>query len=125
MICTNPDKIVFNGKINKLVYQVGTLAEYYKNNGGKVKFYGKPHPKIFKECLIQLKSFSKKKVLMIGDSLQNDILGGQNFKIDTLFILNGNHKNEFIKLKNKNIKNKIKNNWKKINPTFILDQLQI
>ena len=61
MICTNPDKIVFNGKINKLVYQVGTLAEYYKNNGGKVKFYGKPYPKIFKECLIQLKSFSKKK----------------------------------------------------------------
>ena len=62
--------------------------------------------------------FKKKKVLMIGDSLQNDILGGQNFKIDTLFILNGNHKNEFIKLKNKNIKNKIKNNWKK-NQSYI------
>ena len=125
MICTNPDKIVFSGKINKLVYQVGILAEYYKQNGGRVKFYGKPYPKIFQECLTQEKKVSKKRVLMIGDSLQNDILGGQNFNIDTLFILNGNHKNEFLKLEDNEIKSIIKNKWKKINPTYILDQLKL
>ena len=118
MICTNPDKKVFNGSINKLVDQVGVLATYYKKIGGKVKFYGKPHSKIFEECLMGYRGIIKKKVLMIGDSIENDILGAQKFNIDTLFILNGNHKHEFIKLNNYEIKKKVSQAWKKIHPTY-------
>ena len=62
---------------------------------------------------------------MIGDSIENDILGAQKFKIDTLFILNGNHKNEFIKLTNNEIKKKISQTWKKIRPTYFSPTLKI
>tara|TARA_B100000795_G_scaffold223625_1_gene178859 strand:+ start:1982 stop:2839 length:858 start_codon:yes stop_codon:yes gene_type:complete len=125
MICTNPDKKVFNGNVKKLVEQVGVLAAYYKKIGGKVKFYGKPHSRIYKECLMGYRGIVKKKVLMIGDSIENDILGAQKFKIDTLFILNGNHKNEFIKLNNNEIKEKISQTWKKIRPTYFSPTLKI
>ena len=125
MICTNPDKKVFNGKINKIVEQVGVLAAYYKKIGGNVKFYGKPYSRIYKECLIGYRGIIKKKVIMIGDSIENDILGGQRFNIDTLFILNGNHKNEFIKLNNNEIKKKISKTWKKIHPTYFSPILKI
>ena len=40
MICINPDKKVFDGKVNKLVWQVGKLAEYYEKIGGKVIYFG-------------------------------------------------------------------------------------
>ncbi len=125
MICTNPDKIVFNGKVNKLVAQVGVLADYYKKKGGKVKFYGKPYPKIYREALNGFKNLSIKKVLMIGDSLENDILGAQNLKIDTLFITNGNHKNEFLGMNKKQIKKKIITKWKKINPSYVSKSLNL
>lgn len=125
MICTNPDKKVYNGKKNKLVDQVGVLASYYKNKGGKVIYYGKPHLKIYKECLSLSKNISKKKVLMVGDSMENDILGAQNFKIDSLFILNGNNKNRFIKLNQNNKIKIIKDKWPTIKPTYLLDKLKV
>lgn len=125
MICTNPDKIVFNGKVNKLVSQVGILADYYKKKGGKVKFYGKPYPKIYKEALNGFKNLSTKNVLMIGDSLENDILGAQNLKIDTLFISNGNHRKEFLRMNEKQIKKRITLKWNKIKPNYVLKSLKV
>ena len=125
MICTNPDKTVYNGKKNKLVDQVGILASYYKNKGGKVIYYGKPYLKIYKECLSYSENVSKKKVLMIGDSMENDILGAQNFKIDSLFILNGNNKDIFVNLNRKKKIKVIVDKWPRIKPTYLLDKLKI
>ena len=42
MICSNPDQHVFDGKVNKFVLQVGSLASYYQTLGGKVIYVGKP-----------------------------------------------------------------------------------
>jgi len=43
----------------------------------------KPDPKIFEIALNNIKHTDKSKVLMVGDSLTNDIQGGINFGIDT------------------------------------------
>ena len=124
MICINPDKKVFDGKLNKLVWQIGKLAEYYENSGGKVLYFGKPYPKIFEKCLHVSKCKNKKKAIIIGDSIDNDILGGQKFGIDTMLIRNGKHINQ---LKNKSLKS-LKVKIKKLNPnnklpTYLINQM--
>ena len=57
---------------------------------GKVIYYGKPYPEIYKECIK-----NKKKVLVIGDNLNTDIKGANKMLYDSLFIKNGIHKDEF------------------------------
>ena len=44
----------------------------------------------------QKNSISKSDILAIGDGLHTDIAGADNFKIDSMFILNGVHKNEIV-----------------------------
>jgi len=122
----NSSLTILKKKLDKCkIKQIGVLATYYKKIGGNVKFYGKPYSRIYKECLISYKGIIKKKIIMIGDSIENDILGAQRFNIDTLFILNGNHKNEFIELNNNEIKKKISKTWKKIHPTYFSPILKI
>ena len=43
----------------------------------------KPHKRFFHECFEQSGNPEKSQVLMIGDSLHTDILGGINYEIDT------------------------------------------
>ena len=45
----------------------------------------------------------EKKVLVIGDNLNTDIKGANNMHYDSLFIINGIHKNEFKNLTSNNI----------------------
>ena len=51
----------------------------------------KPHPKIFEHAFEQMGSPNKEHVLMVGDTLESDILGGNNFGIDTCWL---NHHNK-------------------------------
>jgi len=95
MICTNPDLIVHRG--SKKEYCAGTLAEIFKQLGGKVIYFGKPHPEIYKFCFKKGES-----ILVIGDNILTDIKGANNMKFDSLFIINGIHKNEFLNLPLKN-----------------------
>ena len=91
MICTNPDLIVHRG--SKKEYCAGTLAEIFKQLGGKVIYFGKPHPEIYKFCVKK-----NEKILVIGDNIRTDIKGANNMKFDSLFITNGVHKHEFLHL---------------------------
>jgi len=43
----------------------------------------KPYPDFFEYALRQTGDFSKTETLIVGDSLQSDIVGGMNFGIDT------------------------------------------
>ena len=95
MICTNPDLIVHRG--SKKEYCAGTLAEIFKKLGGKVIYFGKPHPEIYKFCIKK-----DEKVLIIGDNIRTDIKGANNMKFDSLFITNGIHKDEFLDMQLKN-----------------------
>jgi len=91
MICTNPDLIVHRG--SKKEYCAGTLAEIFKQLGGKVIYFGKPHPEIYKFCVKK-----DEKILVIGDNIRTDIKGANNMKFDSLFITRGVHKDEFLNL---------------------------
>ena len=92
MICTNPDLIVHRG--SKEEYCAGTLAAIFKEMGGKVVYFGKPYPEIYKFCIKN----DDKKVLVIGDNIRTDIKGANNMNYDSLFIINGIHRNEFLNL---------------------------
>ncbi len=88
LVCTNPDLIVHRG--NKEEYCAGLIAQIFTEIGGEVVYFGKPHKEIYKMC------FNKnEKVLAIGDNLRTDIKGANNLNIDSVFISNGVHRNEF------------------------------
>ena len=122
MICCNPDKFVFDGKVKKFVLQVGMLAEYYKNIGGKVIFIGKPYKEIFSYSLKNLK-FKKKRTLMIGDNTQTDIAGAKKIGIKSALVLDGFKKNEINIYKYKKIKEIFKT--LKHKPDFLIKNISI
>ena len=95
MVCTNPDLVVHRGSEQE--YCAGTLAEIFKELGGKVIYFGKPHPEIYKFCIKK-----DEKILIIGDNIRTDIIGANNMKFDSLFITNGIHKDEFLNLQLQN-----------------------
>ena len=88
MICSNPDKKVIRGE--KFMICAGALADYYEKVGGEVKYYGKPHDEIYKYCYSITKT--RKKILVIGDSLENDIAGAKNQNLDSILITSGIHR---------------------------------
>ncbi len=94
LICANPDKVVIR-KDGELIICAGILADYYKDNGGKVFYFGKPYPEVYDKCLAFLNNInpiiSHKNVLVIGDSLETDILGANKVGIKSLLIANGIH----------------------------------
>ena len=95
MVCTNPDLVVHRG--NEREYCAGSVAEIFKKLGGKVFYFGKPYPEIYKSCMKD-----NDKTLVIGDNIRTDIKGANNMNLDSLLIIDGVHKMEFI---NKSIKN--------------------
>ena len=49
MICTNPDLTVHRG--SKVEFCAGKIAEIFKDIGGEVIYFGKPHKEIYNICL--------------------------------------------------------------------------
>jgi HAD superfamily hydrolase (TIGR01459 family) len=90
-ICPNPDKIVNHG--DSLKYVNGHFADEYRRMGGKVVYFGKPHKEIY---YYLLKKFSPplNRIIAVGDSIETDMTGANKFGIDSLFVLNGIHRNE-------------------------------
>ena len=119
MICSNPDKTVIRGK--NFMICAGLLAEYYEKIGGKVLYYGKPHNNIYEFCykLIQ----GENKVLVIGDSLENDIKGANLQKLDSLLITEGIHRevNNYKDIDKEKLDDLIKK--KNIKPKFVMRKL--
>jgi len=98
-ICANPDIVVERG--DRLIYCAGAIAELYRELGGKVIFYGKPHRPIYERAM-ELASeqrngepVSRERVLAIGDSVRTDLSGAHAFGIDLLFVTRGIHSEEF------------------------------
>lgn len=88
-ICANPDKIIPNK--GKLRYGPGYFADIYEKMGGEVVIIGKPGKDIFYQAISSLKQKpSLDRVLMIGDTLDMDILGAKNAGIHSGLVLTGN-----------------------------------
>src|SRR3984893_5798200 len=98
LICANPDIVVERG--DRLIYCAGAIAELYRELGGDVIFYGKPHRPIYQRAMElagerQSHPIELKKVLAIGDSVRTDLAGAHGFGIDCLFVTRGIHSEEF------------------------------
>ena len=98
LICANPDIVVERG--DRLIYCAGAIAELYRELGGEVIFYGKPHRPIYERAMAlagkrQGHPIDRKKVLAIGDSVRTDLTGAREFGIDCLFVTRGIHAEEF------------------------------
>jgi len=98
LVCANPDIVVERG--DRLIYCAGAIAELYRELGGEVIFYGKPHRPIYERAM-QLAAEQRghaaplDRVLAIGDSVRTDLAGAHGFGIDLLFVTRGIHSEEF------------------------------
>lgn len=88
-ICPNPDLSV--NQSDGIRYCAGTLAQKYENFGGIVHYYGKPDVRVYEALFNRyLQGVDRSKILMIGDTLDTDILGANRAKIDSALVLTGN-----------------------------------
>lgn len=98
LVCANPDIVVERG--DRLIYCAGAIAELYRELGGKVIFYGKPHVPIYDRALEiaklkRGKSTPKDRILAIGDSVRTDLTGANTMGFRCLFVTRGIHAADF------------------------------
>ncbi|MEM7180607.1 MAG: HAD-IIA family hydrolase [Spirochaetota bacterium] len=85
----------YPASLDESAIAIGSLAEMVEKIVGKnFIFFGKPDSQIFSygfELAKQnLKDLQKQDILMVGDTLTTDIIGGNKFGIDTMLVLSGN-----------------------------------
>ncbi len=83
MLCVNPDQLSHSNQVGGMAVRAGALADYYEKHGGTVRYIGKPDPYLFEAALAD-EAVDRSQVVMVGDMLETDILGGQNAGIDTI-----------------------------------------
>jgi len=88
MICVNPDMIVIRKDRTEMLC-AGVIAEEYKKNSGQVIYYGKPYEEVYNITRKLFNYCDKNQMIAIGDGLETDILGANNFGIDSVFITSG------------------------------------
>ena len=73
---------------------IGSLANMIESVVRKTFIrFGKPDSQMFTfayEHMLQTQQVGKENILMVGDTLHTDIIGGNKFGIDTLLVLSGN-----------------------------------
>lgn len=88
-ICANPDVAVPQG--DSIRYCAGMIGKLYEEMGGIVHYYGKPDVRMFNAVLNKyLSDYDKSKILMIGDTIDTDILGANRANLDSALVLTGN-----------------------------------
>lgn len=93
VIVANSDKL-YPVSRNDVSVATGGIAKLVENMLSK-KFihFGKPDSQMFMYAfdeLNQFGNFSKNEILMVGDTLHTDILGGNKFGVKTTLVLTGN-----------------------------------
>lgn len=98
---------LLHGKVNMCIVTNGVTETQYSRlrDSGLDKYfdkifvsgeigYQKPDPAYFSYCFEHMPEVDKNEVLLIGDSLSSDMLGGYNFHIDTCWYNPKEKKNE-------------------------------
>ncbi|MEO5889365.1 MAG: HAD-IIA family hydrolase [Ferruginibacter sp.] len=92
-IVANSDKLYPVSK-NDVALAIGGIARLVEGMlGRKFIYFGKPDTQMFTYAYNRLKRlgpFTKKEILMVGDNLHTDILGGNKFGVKTALVLSGN-----------------------------------
>ncbi len=92
MHCLNPDRMVIFGGVSEPC--AGALADVYQALGGRVAWYGKPHPAIYEHAFKLGGNPPQGQVLAIGDGLLTDVLGAARQGIDCIFVSGGIHRGQ-------------------------------
>jgi HAD superfamily hydrolase (TIGR01459 family) len=92
MHCLNPDRVVLRGGVPEAC--AGALGDIYESLGGRVIWYGKPHPMIYRHALTLAGNPQVENVLAVGDSLRTDVLGAARMGFDCVFVSGGIHAGE-------------------------------
>lgn len=93
LVCANPDTVRFAG--GGMTFSAGEVARHYQELGGEVHYIGKPHGAIYQHCFDRISGIERDRVIAIGDSLSHDVLGGVRAGIDTAFVTDGIHRQDF------------------------------
>lgn len=93
MICTNPDRASPRAN-GQLQLSPGALAHDYRDQGGRVTFYGKPHRPIFDRLVADLR-VEPASCLMVGDSLEHDVAGAHGAGMASALVTTGIHARKF------------------------------
>jgi HAD superfamily hydrolase (TIGR01450 family) len=93
-IVANTDNIYPVSGSNRVSIAIGGIASMVESIVGKrfIRF-GKPDSQMFMfayDLIRAYKPISKKQILMVGDTLHTDIIGGNKFGLDTVLVLSGN-----------------------------------
>ena len=93
-IVANTDNIYPLSGSNEVSIAIGGIATMIESIVGK-RFlrFGKPDSQIFMfayDLIRERMTISKKDILMVGDTLHTDIIGGNKFGLDTVLVLSGN-----------------------------------
>ncbi len=89
MICANPDMQAVTPA--GLTFGAGQIARRYQAMGGDVRFVGKPYPEIYDFCFDMLGTAADDRSVVVGDSVEHDIAGGQRAGLATVFVTGGIH----------------------------------
>jgi HAD superfamily hydrolase (TIGR01459 family) len=92
MICANPDLVVMHR--GRAMLCAGSLAAWYGERGGDVRYRGKPDPAIYQVCFDLLDIADHGRILAIGDAFHTDMAGAHSVGIDALFCSGGIHAEE-------------------------------
>lgn len=87
--CLNADRVVMHGSVAELC--AGAIADSYEQLGGRVAWYGKPHPAIYAHALALAGDPPAESVLAVGDGLRTDMLGAARMGFDAVFVSGGIH----------------------------------
>ncbi len=86
-ICTNPDIHKLAG--GKTAPGAGSIARLYEELGGPVRWFGKPHPDIYRQALLSCGDPPLATAVCIGDSIDHDILGASAFGLSSVLVRTG------------------------------------
>ena len=118
LLCANPDIWVQRGK--DLIPCAGAISQKYQSIGGNSINIGKPFAPIFDEAVKQIKLISGRdanSTIVIGDGIDTDIKGANNYNLDSLLTLGG----LFSGQKTEDIMESI--NKKSVFPTYYINEL--
>jgi HAD superfamily hydrolase (TIGR01459 family) len=87
MHCLNPDRLVIRGGVPEPC--AGAIADLYINLGGRVEYYGKPYPAIYRHAMKLAADPAPGDVLAIGDGLNTDILGAARMGFACVYVTGG------------------------------------
>jgi HAD superfamily hydrolase (TIGR01459 family) len=90
--CSNPDMTMMVD--TELMFGTGRIARLYQELGGQVEWFGKPYPAIYAQAMRRLAGVDRRRILCIGDSPANDILGGKRAGLATALVRTGIHADE-------------------------------